>query len=212
MKLVYRHMVALAIPLLLCVNSMAADKRLVTPDTTVAAAPIESVTAVNQSYALRAGDTLHVSVWKEDQLDREVLVLPDGTLDFPLIGTVKAQGLSPNELKTLITQKLKPFVPAAAVTVVVKETRGNSVSIIGQVARPGDIVMSHSLTVMQALSQAGGPTAYADEDSMVILRKVDGAETSIHFDYSDVSRGRDLETNITLMPGDVVVVPTASLF
>jgi polysaccharide export outer membrane protein len=212
MNLGYRYLGAIILPLLLNTNSMAADKRMVGSDATVAAAPTESVATLDPAYTLRSGDMLHISVWKEDQLDREVLVLPDGTLDFPLIGSVKAQGLSPNDLKTLITQKLKPFVPAAAVTVVVKETRGNSVSIIGQVARPGDIVMSHSLTIMQALSQAGGPTAYADEDSIVILRKVDGAETSIPFDYSDVSRGRDLETNITLMPGDVVVVPTASLF
>ena len=164
------------------------------------------------SYSLRPGDTLHINVWKEEQLDRDVLILPDGSIDFPLIGSVPAAGKTPAVLKTIITDKLKPFIPAAEVSVVVKETRGNSVSVMGQVSRPGDIIMSTNLTVMQALSQAGGLTPYAESDSIVILRTVNGKESSIAFDYSDVSRGKHLETNITLQPGDVVVVPTASLF
>ena len=175
-------------------------------------APSASAATANPAYMLRPGDMLHISVWKEDELDRQVLVLPDGSIDFPLIGSVQAAGNSPAALKDLITQKLKPFVPAAAVTVVVNETRGNTVSIMGQVTKPGDIVMGSNLTIMQALSQAGGLTPYADGDDIVILRKTDGKETSIEFDYGDVSRGRHLETNITLEPGDVVVVPTASLF
>ena len=196
--------------LMLGSNSIAAAK------TAEATATVDSTTAnvasVSPSYTLRPGDLLHISVWKEDELDREVLVLPDGTVDFPLIGSATAAGETPAELKKIITDKLKPFVPAAAVTVTVKETRGNAVSIMGQVTKPGDIVMSNALTVMQALSQAGGLTPYAESDSIVILRKIDGKEQSIPFDYSDVARGRHLETNITLAPGDVLIVPTASLF
>ncbi|MFZ4541723.1 MAG: polysaccharide biosynthesis/export family protein [Rickettsiales bacterium] len=181
---------------------------------TVAASPARNATtAINDAaYSLRAGDTLRISVWKEEQLDREVLILPDGTVDFPLIGSFMAAGNTPSQVKDAITQKLQPFVPSAAVTVIVKQTGGNSVSIIGQVTRPGDIVMARRMTVMQALSQAGGLTPYADDDDIVILRKINGKEMSIPFDYSDVAEGRHLDANIILKPGDVVVVPTASLF
>ncbi len=164
------------------------------------------------SYTIRPGDMLQIMVWKEEQMDREVLVLPDGTIDFPLIGSLKAAGLTPSELQDSMKEKLTPFIPAAPVTVTVKETRGNTVSVIGQVARPGDVMMNRKMTVMQALSQVGGLTTYADDNDIVIIRKVSGKDISIPFDYSRVADGRHLETNITLEPGDVVVVPTASLF
>jgi polysaccharide export outer membrane protein len=167
--------------------------------------------AAATSYYVRPGDLLHVTVWKEEELDRDVLVLPDGTMDFPLIGSFKAEGKTTAQLQNEIKRMLKPYIPAASVTVIVKETRGNSISIIGQVARPGDVIMNRKMSVMQALSQVGGLTAYADDD-IVILREVDGEEVSITFDYSAVSSGRKLDTNITLLPGDVIVVPTASLF
>lgn len=178
------------------------------PEPEKAKAPVR---AESGSYFVRPGDLLRVTVWKEEELDRDVLVLPDGTVDFPLIGSFEAQGKTTAQLQNEIKRKLKPFIPAASVTVIVKETRGNSISIIGQVARPGDVIMNRSMSVMQALSQVGGLTAYADDD-IVILRKVDGEEISIQFDYSAVSAGRALDSNITLLPGDVIVVPTASLF
>ena len=167
---------------------------------------------VDSAYRLQAGDMLRINVWKEEELDREVLVMPDGTINFPLIGTLSVVGQSTADVQRTVTQKLEPFVPAASVTVVVKETRGNAISVIGQVTKPGEVVMTRSMTVIQALSQAGGLTPYADDDDIVILRKVNGVEQSIDFDYSDIARGRDLETNITLLPGDVIVVPTQSLF
>ncbi len=175
-----------------------------------AAAP--SSTQVDSAYRLQAGDMLRINVWKEEELDREVLVMPDGTINFPLIGTLSVVGQSTADVQRTVTQKLEPFVPAASVTVVVQETRGNAVSVIGQVTKPGEVIMTRSMTVMQALSQAGGLTPYADDDDIVILRKTGNKEDSIDFDYSDIARGRNLETNITLMPGDVIVVPTQSLF
>jgi polysaccharide biosynthesis/export protein len=174
---------------------------------TAAAAPM-----VDSSYKIQAGDMLRINVWKEDELDREVLVMPDGTVDFPLIGSFSVVGQSTSDVQRIVTEKLKPFIPAASVAVVAKETRGNAVSVIGQVTKPGEVIMNRAMTVMQALSQAGGLTPYADDNDIVILRKVNGTEQSIDFDYSDISRGRHLETNITLQPGDVIVVPTQGLF
>ena len=187
------------------------EKSVTDASTKVSLAPAAGITT-DANYTLRAGDNLHISVWKEDEMDRIVLILPDGTIDFPLIGSVKAAGLTPAALKDTITEKLLPFIPAATVSVVVKDTAGNTVSVIGQVAHPGDIVMAHELSVMQALSQAGGPTPYADESDIKILRKVDGRQVSLSFDYSMIARGKHLDENINLQPGDVVVVPTASLF
>jgi len=163
-------------------------------------------------YTISAGDVLQISVWKEEQLDQEVLVLADGTINFPLIGSVQAQGETPAELQNTIRDKLAKFIPDAAVTVAVKAALGHTVSVIGQVAKPGELVMGHGLTVMQALSQAGGLTPYASQSGIIILhRGEDGKETSIHFPYSDVVDGDDLDKDILLSPGDVVVVPTAGL-
>jgi len=172
----------------------------------------QSAQAEDKSYTIRAGDVLQVTVWKEDGLDREIIVLPDGTIDFPLIGSLNVQGQSTSAAQALIAEKLKKFIPDASVIVVVKAALGHTVSVIGQVAKPGEIVMGHWLTVMQALSQAGGLTPYASESNIIILRRENDKEISIPFPYDDVIRGRHLDKDLALNPGDVVVVPTASLF
>jgi polysaccharide export outer membrane protein len=172
----------------------------------------ESKEAMDPSYAIIAGDILQITVWKEETLDREVIVLPDGTINFPLVGSVQVQGLTPAKAQTAIKEKLLNFIPDASVAVSVKATLGHTVSVIGQVNKPGEIIMGRRFTVMQALSQAGGLTPYARENRIIILRRVDGEEISIPFPYNDIAAGRDLEQNIFLKPGDVVVVPTSGLF
>jgi polysaccharide export outer membrane protein len=167
--------------------------------------------AQEEFYTIAAGDVLQISVWKEDTLDREVVVLPDGKVTFPLIGSVSVAGKTPTAVQEDIKEKLHNFIPDATVSVVVKADLGHTVSVIGQVTKPGEIVMSHHLSVMEALSQAGGLTPYAKQGGIIILRHINGKETSIHFPYSDVVQGDDLDKDITLLPGDVVVVPTAGL-
>ena len=168
--------------------------------------------AVDSNYKIRAGDVLQITVWKEESLDREILVLPDGTISFPLIGSFVAQGMTPAKVQSTVKEKLKTLIPDASVTVLVKATLGHTVNVIGQVAKPGELVMGHHTTVMQALSQAGGLTPYANESKIIILRKEAGKETSIAFHYSDVIAGRELDKDIELNPGDVIVVPTSGLF
>lgn len=168
--------------------------------------------ALSSEFKIRSGDVLQITVWKEEGMDHEVVVLPDGSVSFPLIGMVTVEGLTTEEATESIKEKLKRSIPDAAVSVIVKAPLGHTVNVIGQVTKPGEIVMGRRITVMQALSQAGGLTPYADDDSINILRKVDGKETSIDFPYDDVSRGRDLDKNIELQPGDVIVIPTAGLF
>ena len=171
-----------------------------------------SVPANDKNYTIQAGDVLQITVWKEADMDREILVLPDGTISFPLIGSFTAEGLTPAQVQATIKQKLKTLIPDASITVVVKAALGHSVSIIGQVAKPGEIVMSHPLTVLQALSQAGGLTPFASESNIIVLRTISGKQTSIEFPYDDISEGKSLDKNITLQPGDVIMVPTAGLF
>jgi polysaccharide export outer membrane protein len=162
------------------------------------------------AYTIIAGDVLQITVWKEDGMDRETLVLPDGTINFPLVGSVVAQGKTPFEVQAELKDLLKKFIPDASVTVLVKAALGHTVSVIGQVTKPGEIMMGHHLTVMQALSQAGGLTPYASEGHIIILHHVDGKEVSIPFPYDDIIEGDKLDKDIALSPGDVVVVPTAS--
>ena len=127
--------------------------------------------ALSEDYTILPGDVLQVSVWKELDMDREIVILPDGSFSFPLIGTINAKGKTPVELQEVILDKLKYLIPEAAVTVVVKAPLGHKVSVIGEVQTPGDILLASSTTVTQALSQAGGFTPYADTDDIIIVRK-----------------------------------------
>lgn len=171
-----------------------------------------SVAAVEPEFTIIAGDVLQIAVWKEDGMDREVLVLPDGSITYPLIGTIKAQGMTPVQLQNEIKHKLAKIIPQASVSVSVKAALGHVVSVIGQVAKPGEFVISRRLTAVQALSQAGGLTPYASEGSIRVIRHEGGEEQAIEIPYSDIIKGDDLDKDIALRPGDVVVVPTARLF
>lgn len=169
-------------------------------------------TAADDPYKLNPGDEILISVWKETDLQREVLVLPDGTVGFPLAGHVKAEGLTPKELERAIAKRLRKFVPDALVTVSVLKAAGNKIYIIGEVNKPGEYQPSRKLNVMQALSLAGGLTAYASESRIIVLRRVGEQKVSLPFPYADLQKGEKLNKNFELMSGDTVVVPGRSLF
>lgn len=168
--------------------------------------------AADVDYVINPGDILQITVWKEDGLDREALVLPDGTVSFPLVGTLTASGKTVAQLEQMIKAKLTTDIPDASVNVVVKNAAGNVVDVIGQVNKPGEINPGHRVSVMQALSMAGGLTPYAAESKIKVLRRVDGNEVSIEVPYDEIVRGKSLDKDIDLTPGDVVVVPEATLF
>lgn len=159
-------------------------------------------------YRINPGDVLQVSVWKEPDLQREVLVNPDGHLAFPLAGDILAEGKTVEQLRLELTEKLSRFIPDVVVTVAALQLNGNKVYVLGQVTRPGEFVMNRATDVMQALGIAGGPSAFADLDKIRILRRGDqGSQIAIPFKYSDVQKGTKLEQNIVLRAGDTVVVP-----
>lgn len=167
----------------------------------------------DEPYTLQPGDTLFVSVWKEEELSRELVVLPDGTISFPLAGSLSVTGLTPAEAEAELAKKLGKYIPDAEVSVSVINAAGYRVYVMGAVTRPGEIQTPRRITVTQALSMAGGLTPFAGEDSIKILRKeADGRITAIPFLYSDVKRGRRLKMDIELKSGDTVVVAGQSLF
>jgi polysaccharide export outer membrane protein len=158
-------------------------------------------------YQVQPGDILQITVWKEEDLQREVLVRPDGGISFPLAGDVAAAGRTVDQVQEELAAKIESYIPEPVVTVAVKQVVGNRVYVVGRVNKPGEIIMGHELTVMQALSLAGGVTPFAALNRVHVLRRDQGVERSIPFRYGDVEKGRGLSQNIVLQNGDVVVVP-----
>lgn len=158
-------------------------------------------------YEIGPEDLLEIHVWKEKDLQREVLVRPDGWLTFPLVGNVSAKGKTAQQLQEEIATRLRKYIPDPNVSVSVKKVAGYKIFIIGRVNKPGEFVVGRFIDVIQALTLAGGLTPFADDDNIRILRKEDGKETVIMFDYADVKKGRRLEQNIMLKSGDVIIVP-----
>lgn len=163
--------------------------------------------AATDTYQLQPGDVLEISVWREEGLEKQVVVRPDGGLSFPLVGNVEARGKSVEELQAEVTEKLKRYIPDPSVNVAVLKLDGNKVYVIGKVNRAGEFAASRSLDVMQALSMAGGMTPYAAANKIRILRREGNKQTAIPFAYGDIEKGEALEQNIILKAGDVVVVP-----
>lgn len=177
------------------------------PGATTAPVKDAQETLLHDAYIVQPGDVLTISVWKEKDLQGEVAVRPDGGLNFPLAGEIVAAGKTIDQLKTDIAAKLAKYVPDSVVTVMVKQSLGNKIYVIGKVTRPGEFVANRNMDVMQALSMAGGPNPYAAVNKIKILRRVNGEQKTFRFKYSRVEKGEDLEQNIILQGGDIVVVP-----
>lgn len=161
-----------------------------------------------EGYTLHQGDTLQVSVWGEDKLQSPSLVLPDGSITYPLAGNVKVVGLSAPEVEAKIAEKLKPYLPDPHVSVVVTKIDGNKVYVMGKVSKPGEIQLAGPMTVLQALSVAGGFEKFADKKGIKILREAEGARKVIPVpNYEQLIKGENLEGNYKLISGDTILVP-----
>jgi len=161
----------------------------------------------DSSYKIGPNDILNIFVWKEAELTRDVTVMPDGKITYPLIGEIIAQGQTASELKKIITERLQNFVTAPEVTVIVKESRSQVIYSIGKVTKPGPYPLAPGMTVMQALSAAGGFAEWADPKNILIVRKEGGKEIQLRFNYKEFTWGKTLQQNILLAPGDTIVVP-----
>jgi polysaccharide export outer membrane protein len=162
---------------------------------------------VPPEYRIGPEDVLEIAVWKEEGLKKEVLVRPDGGISFPLVGEIVAENRTTEELRTEITGRLKKLMADPVVSVAVLKVAAHRVYVLGRVNRPGEYAAGRYIDVLQALSMAGGLTPFAAENDIKILRREDGRETVLPFRYADVRRGVNLEQNIILRRGDVVLVP-----
>jgi polysaccharide export outer membrane protein len=159
------------------------------------------------SYQIGPGDVLTIYVWKEAELTRDITVMFDGRITFPLIGEIMAQGLSLSALKETVTQKLKKYLTAPEVTIIVTDARSRRIYTVGKLNRPGPYPLEADMTVIQALSTAGGFAEWADTKNIVIIRRQGEKDAQIYFNYKDFISGKNLGQNIVLEPNDTIVVP-----
>ena len=171
-------------------------------------APIKEKQTDTVNYLLTPGDVIEISVWKEEGLQQQqILVAPDGNINFPLAGTIMAAGRPMSSLENTIAERLADYIADPVVNVKLIQSSGNSIFVIGKVNKPGQYPVNRRIDVMQALSLAGGLTVFADTDSIHILRRVGNVLKVMPFDYDDVLDGEHLEQNILLEAGDTVTVP-----
>ncbi|MGH9348921.1 MAG: polysaccharide biosynthesis/export family protein [Vicinamibacterales bacterium] len=163
--------------------------------------------AVPADYIIGAEDVLGVLFWREQEMSGDVAVRPDGMITLPLVGDIKAAGLRPETLRAAIETAASKYLTDPNVTIVVRQLNSQKVFITGQVATPGAFPLTGPRTVMQLIALAGGLNEYADSSKITIMREEGGKTRSFKFNYKDVSKGKKLEQNIQLKPGDTVVVP-----
>jgi len=171
------------------------------------AMPASLVSQLEPGYRLGAEDVLLVSVWKDEQLTREVVVRPDGMFSFPLVGDIQAENQTVEDIRGELVKRLTKYIPNPNVSVSVTKVASYKVYVVGRVNKPGEYVIGHYTDVLQALSLAGGLTPFAGENDIKVMRRVRGGQQAIPFRYGDIRKGRDLEQNILLQRGDVVMVP-----
>jgi polysaccharide biosynthesis/export protein len=173
--------------------------------TTVDAA-VKSVTD-DPNYAIGPEDELYVNVWKEPDISRTVPVRPDGKISLPLLNDVQASGLTPMQLGSEIKERLKKFISEPQVTIIITKINSQRVFLVGEVTRAGAYPLLANMNVLQALSSAGGFTQFANLKKIHVLRMENGKQISLPFRYKDVASGHHPEQNISLRPGDTIVVP-----
>ena len=163
---------------------------------------------VSEDFIIGLEDILTIKVWKEPELSaEEVIVRPDGKISLPLVGDILASGLTTKQLQERITEELKNFVATPTVSVVIARIASLTVSVQGQVAKPGVYYLGSPMTVLELLARAGGLSEYADKKNIAIIRKVEGQTKYFKFNYKDVSKGKKLQQNIVLENGDSIIVP-----
>lgn len=163
--------------------------------------------AQDPNYVIGPQDVLDISVWKESELTRTVPVRPDGKISMPLLNDVRAAGLTPNQLAAQITTSLKKFVTDPQVTVIVTQINSQRVYILGEVLRTGAYPLLPGMTILQALSSAGGFTQFANRKKIYMFRVENGKQVKYPFDYKAVIDGKRTDEDVVLKAGDTIVVP-----
>jgi polysaccharide export outer membrane protein len=159
-------------------------------------------------YKIHPGDKLVVGVYDDPKLlPQEMTVAPDGKISYPLVGVMMVGGKNVEQVRNEMEGRLKKYISDPIATVIVTEVKGNVVYVIGQVLKPGQLVMNPTINVLQALSMAGGGNPYAKLDGIIVIRTTAAGQRTLPFKYGQVAAGKDLSQNVDLENGDVVVVP-----
>ena len=159
------------------------------------------------NYLIGPEDVLDIHVWKEDALTRAVPVRSDGMISLPLINEVYVLGLTPLQLREILTEKFKQFVDNPTVTVVVTEANSFKVFVSGQVRTPGVYRLRSETTLLQIISLAGEFTKEANPKKIVIIRREGGKDKRLEVNYNEIIDGTNPGSNYVLKPGDTVIVP-----
>lgn len=185
----------------------ASEKDAAKKDAEASAPKPAEPAAATEEYVIGPDDVLHINVWKEPELSGQVAVRPDGKVSLALLNDIQAAGYSPTKLAGQIADKLKQYVTDPRVTVTVVAMNSRRIFIMGEVTRAGAFPMLPNMTLMQALSSAGGFSPYANMKKMYLLRNENGKATKIPINYKALISGNAPEQNIPLRPGDTIVVP-----
>lgn len=192
----------------------AAQSRATTPappgpqaPATVPPAAVAPAAVVPAGYVIGPEDVLGIVFWREAEMNGDVTVRPDGRITLPLIGEIHAAGLSAETLRDQIQTAAGKYMTAPNVAVVIRQINSRKVFITGRVTTPGTYLLAGPRTVMQIIALAGGLNEYADSKNITVLRVQNGQSRTFKFNYKDVARGKNLEQNIPLEPGDTIVVP-----
>jgi polysaccharide export outer membrane protein len=169
--------------------------------------PPEPAPGLREPYVIGIPDLLRISVWKNPELTVDVPVRSDGKISVPLLDDVQAEGLTPAELKEVISERLAEYITAPDVTVIVLQPNSRAVTVMGAVARSGIVPLEKETRVMDAIAAMGGFNTWAKRSDVRILRPVGDDVVSYRFNYGAYVAGKEPDSNIVLQPGDTVVVP-----
>jgi polysaccharide biosynthesis/export protein len=165
------------------------------------------VAAPLPGYVIRAEDVLSIVFWRDKEMSADVVVRPDGKISLPLLNDVEAAGLTPDQLRARLIKAASKYLEEPTAAVVVKEIHSRKVFVSGQVGKPGSYPLIGEMNVLQMIAHVGGALEYADSKNIVIFRNEDGQERRFTFNYKDVVKGKNVQQNIMLKPGDTIIVP-----
>ena len=164
------------------------------------------VVDLDPNYILGTDDSIMVHVWKEPTISGPLVIRPDGRISLPLVGDLPAAGSTPMALASAIADHLKKFINDPSVTVTVTAVNSRKIFFSGEVVRNGPIPLTREMTMLQAISEAGGLTPYANKRKIYILRGEQGKQVKIPFDYNKALKQGN-QQGVVLIPGDTIVVP-----
>jgi polysaccharide export outer membrane protein len=169
--------------------------------------PSGGVASVSTDFQIGPEDVVGINFWREKEMSGDVTVRPDGFISLPLLGEIRAAGLSPSALAKEIQAMAGRYLTEPNVTVAVRQVNSRKVYITGEVANPGAYALTGPLTIVQLIALAGGFPEYARTEAITLLREEQGRILAFRFNFEEVARGRRLDQNIQLQPGDTIIVP-----